>query len=59
MEFSCAVAVAVYIPPSAAAASMNNVIHTVITGPQMQYPSALILISADFNNVSLSAILTN
>ncbi len=53
------IVVTVYIPPSAAAASASDVIHSVIAGLQTQHPSALILISGDFNHVSLSPVLTN
>lgn len=58
LEFSHTIAVAVYIPPSAAVVGACDVIHAAIAGLQTRHPSALILISGDFNHVSLSPVLT-
>lgn len=58
-EFSHAIVVIIYIPPSAVASSASDVIHSVITGLQTQHPSALIIIRGDFNHVSLSPVPTN
>ncbi len=58
-EFSEAIVVIVYIPPSTAAGSVSDVIRSVIAGLQVQHPSILIMISGDCNHVSLSPVLTN
>lgn len=51
-EFSHAIAVVVYIPPSANAAMAHAVLQT-------QYPNALIIISGDFTHAPHSSTLTN
>ena len=58
-EFSHAIVVVVYIPPSANPASACNAIHTAIAQLQTQHPSTLILISGDINHVSVSTTLTS
>ena len=56
-EFSHGIAVAVYIPPSANPTSACEVINSTIAGLQTAHPSALIIISCDFNNVSIKRII--
>ena len=56
-EFSHAIVVAVYIPPSANPTSSCDVIHSAIAGLQTAHPSALIIISGDFNHVSIKKTL--
>ncbi len=58
-EFSHVIVVIVKISPSAVEASMSGIINTVITGLQTQHSGALLMISGDFNHVSLSLVLTN
>ena len=55
-EFSHAILCAVYIPPSANADAVCNVIHSTIARVQNQSPSAFI-VSGDFNHVTLSSCL--
>ena len=56
-EFSHAIVVAVYIPPSANPTSAWDVIHSIVAGLQTTHPSALIIISGDFNDVSIKKTL--
>ena len=49
--------IAVYIPPSANAATACELIHTTVSQLQTSHPQSLILISGDFNHASLSATL--
>ena len=56
-EFTCTIAVAVYIPPSADADAACDVINTVTAKLLTQHPDAFMLISGDFNHASLSGIL--
>ena len=56
-EFSHAIVVAVYIPPSANADAACDVISTAVHRLQTQSPQALILISGDFNHAALSSTL--
>lgn len=58
-EISHAIAIAVYVPPSANATSACNVIYSVIAELQTKHPSALIVISGDFNHVNMNNTLTN
>ncbi|KAK1882818.1 Protein-lysine N-methyltransferase EFM5 [Dissostichus eleginoides] len=54
-EFSHAIAVIVYIPPSAAASQANDVIHSSIAGLQTEHPSAFITVNGDFNHLNRTA----
>ncbi len=56
-EFSHAIVLAVYAPPSANVGLVTNVIHLVIARPQMQHLNTFITISGDFNRVTLAATL--
>lgn len=58
-EISHAIAIAVYVPPSANPTSACNVIYSVIAELQTKHPSALIVISGDFNHVNMNNTLTN
>lgn len=57
-EFSHVIASAVYVPPSANAALVCDVIHNHIADLQTLHPQAFILITGDFNHVSLGTVLT-
>ena len=46
-----------YIPPSANPTSACSTIHTTISKLQTQHPSALIIISGDFNHVTMDRVL--
>ncbi|XP_042070768.1 voltage-dependent N-type calcium channel subunit alpha-1B [Haplochromis burtoni] len=52
-EFSHVILVAVYVPPSANPTAACDTIHSAIARLQTQHPSAFIVISGDFNHVSL------
>ncbi len=54
-EFNYIVAIVVYIPPRAAAAEACDVIQETVLKIQTQHPDALIVISGDFNQVSLTS----
>ena len=56
-EFSHAIVVAVYIPPSANLMSACDVIHSTMAGLQTAHPTALIIISGDFKHVSIKKTL--
>ena len=56
-EFSHAIVVAAYIPPSANPTSACDIIHSTIAGQQTAHPSALIIISGVFNYVSIKKTL--
>ncbi|MBN3314597.1 BT2A1 protein, partial [Atractosteus spatula] len=56
-EFTCAIFVVVYIPPTANAEVACDVINTVTARLQTKHPSAFIAISGDFNHVSISTTL--
>ena len=56
-EFSHVIALCVYIPPSADAATACEKIHTVTARLQTQHPEALVIISGDFNHASLDSTL--
>ena len=56
-EFSHVIAIAAYVPPSATAEAACDVIHSTVSRLQTQHPDALLLISGDFNHVSLSSTL--
>ena len=58
-ELPHVIAVCVYIPPSADAATACDVIHSTIAGLQTQHPDAFYLISGDFNHATLESTLTN
>ena len=47
----------VYVPPSADAAVACDIIHSAVAQIQTQHPSAVIVITGDFNHVSLDKIL--
>ncbi|XP_019223006.1 uncharacterized protein LOC109205037 [Oreochromis niloticus] len=52
-EFSHVILVAVYVPPSANPTAACDTIHSATARLQTQHPSAFIVISGDFNHVSL------
>lgn len=56
-EFLHVIAIAAYVPPSATAEAACDVIHSTVSRLQTQHPDALLLISGDFNHVSLSSTL--
>ncbi|KAK0131578.1 hypothetical protein N1851_033754 [Merluccius polli] len=56
-EFTCAVAIVVYIPPSADADTACEVINSVTAKILTQHPNAFVAISGDFNHASLSTSL--
>ncbi|KAK0132030.1 hypothetical protein N1851_033180 [Merluccius polli] len=56
-EFSSVIAITVYIPPSGKAEAACDVIHTVTAALKTKHPSAFIIITGDFNHVSLSSTL--
>ncbi|KAF7664853.1 hypothetical protein LDENG_00161750 [Lucifuga dentata] len=56
-EFSHAIVLVVYIPPSADAKRACDVIYTVTAKMQTDYPNAFIAISGDFNHATLSSTL--
>ncbi|XP_073674252.1 uncharacterized protein [Garra rufa] len=58
-EFSHVLVLTVYIPPSANAAAACECVHSTVSKLQTEHPQALIVISGDFNHVSLSATLTS
>lgn len=58
-KFSHVIAITVYIPPSADAAAACELLHTTVSGLQTSHPHSLLLISGDFNHVSLSLTLPN
>ncbi len=57
-EYSHTVAIVVYIPPRAVPAVACDFIHDAVARIQTWHPDAFILISGDFNHVSLSSHLT-
>ena len=57
-EFTSAIIISVYVPPSADAAVACDVIHSAIAQIQMQHRNAFIVITGDFNHVSLDKTLT-
>ena len=58
-EFSHVIIVCVYVPPSAAADTACDVIHTTVARLQTQNTDAFLAISGDFNHVTLNSTLTN
>ena len=56
-EFSSVIAITVYIPLSGKPEAACDVIHTVTAALQTKHPSAFIIITGDFNHVSLSSTL--
>ncbi|KAI2665139.1 HTH-type transcriptional activator RhaS [Labeo rohita] len=52
-EFSYVISITVYIPPSASVSNACEHINTITARMQSKYPQALIIISRDFNQVSL------
>ncbi|XP_025758196.1 uncharacterized protein LOC112843545 [Oreochromis niloticus] len=52
-EFSHVILVAVYVPPSANPTAACDTIHSAIARLQTQHPSAVMVISGDFNHVTL------
>ena len=56
-EFTSAIIISVYVPPSADAAVACDVIHSAIAQIQMQHRNAFIVITGDFNHVSLDKTL--
>ncbi|XP_049927755.1 uncharacterized protein LOC126407114 [Epinephelus moara] len=56
-EFSHAIIVTDYIPPSANPTSACDVIHSAIARLQTKHPSAFIAISGDFNHVTMATTL--
>ncbi|CAN9505300.1 unnamed protein product [Ophioblennius macclurei] len=57
-EFSHTIIVAIYVPPSANPTSAGNTIHSTIARLQTQHPRAFIIISGDFNHITLTSTLT-
>ena len=53
-EFTCAVAIVVYIPPAADADTACEAINSVTAKILTQHPNAFVAISGDFNHASLS-----
>lgn len=58
-EFSHVIALTVYIPPSADAALACELLHIVVSQLQTSHPHSFLMISGEFNHVSLSSILPN
>ena len=56
-EFTSAIIISVYVPPSADAAVACDVIHSTVAQMQTQHPDAFIVITGDFNHVSLDKTL--
>ena len=56
-EIPHVIIVVLYIPPSANPTSACSIVHTTISKLQTQHPSALIIISGDFNHVTLDRVL--
>ena len=56
-EFTSAIIISVYVPPPADAAVACDVIHSAVAQIQMQHPNAFIVITGDFNHVSLDKTL--
>ena len=56
-EFTSAIVIAVYIPPSADAAAASDVIHATASKLQTQHPNAFMAITGDFNHASLDKVL--
>ena len=56
-EFEQVMAVIVYVPPRADAMVACDVIHSAVAKLQTQHPEAMVLISGDFNHVSLDTTL--
>ncbi|CAJ1081508.1 uncharacterized protein LOC121656906 [Xyrichtys novacula] len=56
-EFTSVIAITAYIPPSGNAEAACDAIHNVTAGLQTQHPGAFIIITGDFNHVSLSSTL--
>jgi len=57
-EFPYTVVTVVYIPPKVAPTTACNAIHDAVARIQTQHPEAFIVITGDFNHVSLSLCLT-
>ncbi|XP_051807534.1 uncharacterized protein LOC127534985 [Acanthochromis polyacanthus] len=57
-EFSHIITILVYIPPKATDMVPCDVLHDTAARIQTQHPEALVIISGDFNHVSLSSHLT-
>lgn len=56
-EFTHVLVLCVYIPPSADAAEVCELLHTTVSQLQNKHPRALLVISGDFNHASLSTTL--
>ena len=56
-EFTSVIAITVYIPPSGNADAACDVIHATTAALQTKYPGAFVIITGDFNHVSLSSTL--
>ena len=56
-EIPHVIIVVLYIPPSANPTSVCSTIHTTILKLQTQHPSVLIIISGDFNHVTMDRVL--
>lgn len=57
-EFSHIITILVYIPPKATAEVPCEILHEMVARIQTKHPEALIIISGDFNHVTLSSHLT-
>ena len=56
-EFTSAIIISVYVPPSADAAVACDVIHSAVAEIHTQHPNAFIVITGDFNHISLDKTL--
>lgn len=52
-EFTSAIIVAVYVPPSADSEESVDTIHSTVSGLLIQYPGAFLAILGDFKHLSL------
>ena len=56
-EFTSTIIISVYVPPPADAAVACDVIHSAVAQMQTQHPNAFIVITGNFNHISLDKIL--
>ncbi|XP_075955445.1 uncharacterized protein LOC142957475 [Anarhichas minor] len=56
-EFTSAIVVAVYVPPSADAEKAVDTIHSTVSGLLSQHPGAFLVITGDFNHTTLDRAL--
>ena len=56
-EFSSAIVIAVYVPPSADAEAAVDIIHSTVSKPQTQYPDAFLAVTGDLNHTTLDKVL--